>query len=94
MAIATVPVDVYKGGYWLLKDTNPDLVFTPEKLTDEHKLMNRTAREFVANEVMPQLEHLEAKEWDRGPQAREAVRQLASWAPTRPRSTAASTSTR
>ncbi|MBP1606763.1 MAG: fadE [Acidobacteria bacterium] len=64
MAIATVPVDVYKGGYWLLKDTNPDLVFTPEKLTDEHKLMNRTAREFVANEVMPQLEHLEAKEWD------------------------------
>jgi len=23
MATATIPVDVHKGGYWLLKDTNP-----------------------------------------------------------------------
>jgi alkylation response protein AidB-like acyl-CoA dehydrogenase len=56
--------DVYKGGYWLLEQTAPDAIFTPEKLTEEHRLMARTAREFVANEIMPRVEHLEAKEWD------------------------------
>jgi len=58
------PVDVHKGGYWLLEETQPDAVFTPEKLTDEHRMMARTARDFVSSEIMPNLERLENKEWD------------------------------
>jgi alkylation response protein AidB-like acyl-CoA dehydrogenase len=52
------------GGYWLLDATPHGEVFTPEMLTEEHRLMGRTARDFVANEIMPRIEHLEAKEWD------------------------------
>jgi alkylation response protein AidB-like acyl-CoA dehydrogenase len=52
------------GGYWLLDATPHDEVFTPEMLTEEHRLMGRTARDFVANEIMTRIDHLEAKEWD------------------------------
>ena len=38
-------------------------VFTPEKLTDEHRLIGRTADEFVDNEVLPELDRLEQKDW-------------------------------
>ncbi len=57
-------IDVRRGGYWLLEDTAPDAVFTPERLSEEHRLMGRTAHEFVKGEVLPRMEHLEAKEWD------------------------------
>jgi alkylation response protein AidB-like acyl-CoA dehydrogenase len=53
-----------KGGSWLLDDTPSSEVFTPEKLSDEHKLMARTTTEFVDNEVLPNLERLESKDWD------------------------------
>jgi len=56
--------ETHQGGYWLLTDTTPDLVFTPERLTDEHRMMGRTAHEFAKNEVVPKLELLDAKEWD------------------------------
>ena len=53
-----------KGGSWLLEDTPQADVFTPEKLTDEHRLMAKTTAEFIANEVVPSLERLEAKDWE------------------------------
>jgi alkylation response protein AidB-like acyl-CoA dehydrogenase len=52
-----------RGGSWLLDDTAPADVFTPEKLTDEHRLMAQTADEFVDAEVMPNLERLESQDW-------------------------------
>ena len=36
-----------KGGAWLLEDTPPADVFTPEKLTDEHRLIAQTTDEFI-----------------------------------------------
>ena len=42
-----------RGGEWLLQPTEPDAVFTPERLTDEHRLIGQTAQEFVKNEVLP-----------------------------------------
>jgi alkylation response protein AidB-like acyl-CoA dehydrogenase len=57
--------DVRKGGSWLLDE--PPLfseVFTPEKLTDEHRLMAQTTDEFVDAEVLPHLDRLENKDWD------------------------------
>jgi alkylation response protein AidB-like acyl-CoA dehydrogenase len=38
-------------------------VFTPEKLSDEHRLMAKTTAEFVESEVLPSLERLERKDW-------------------------------
>src|SRR5687767_6309463 len=53
-----------KGGSWLLDDTTSSDVFTPEKLSEEHRLMARTTTEFVDNEVLPSLERLESKDWE------------------------------
>ena len=58
-----VAAHVGKGGSWLLEDTEPTSVFTPEKLSEEHRLMAQTVAEFVATEVMPQLDQLETKDW-------------------------------
>jgi alkylation response protein AidB-like acyl-CoA dehydrogenase len=50
-----------RGGTWILGPTAA--VFTPEGLSEEHRLIAQTTEEFVAAEVMPQLDRLEAKDW-------------------------------
>ena len=52
------------GVEWLVRDTVPGEVFTPERFTDEHRLIEQTATEFVANEVIPALPELDNKNWD------------------------------
>ena len=56
-------VTTRKGGSWLLEDTGPSDIFTPEKLSDEHRLIAQTTDEFIANEVLPNLDRLETKDW-------------------------------
>ena len=63
MTIATA-VTVQRGGAWLLEDTPLGGVFTPERMTEEQRLVDRTAQEFVANEVVDSIEQLETKDWD------------------------------
>jgi alkylation response protein AidB-like acyl-CoA dehydrogenase len=41
----------------------PPAIFTPERLSDEHRLIGRTADELVTTEVLPALERLEQKDW-------------------------------
>jgi alkylation response protein AidB-like acyl-CoA dehydrogenase len=60
MTVATSPA---KGGAWLLEDTAAADVFTPERVTDEHRMIRQTAAEFVENEVLPAIEQLEQKDW-------------------------------
>src|SRR4051794_22436606 len=43
------------GAEWLFRETQPHEVFTPERLSDEHRLIGQTAAEFVAKEVAPAL---------------------------------------
>jgi alkylation response protein AidB-like acyl-CoA dehydrogenase len=52
-----------KGGAWLLEEPTAEDVFTPEKRTDEHRLMAQTTDQFVDTEVLPKLEQLEKKDW-------------------------------
>ena len=59
----TVKSEIRKGGSWLLEETPAADVFTPEKKSDEHRLMAQTTDEFIGNEVLPNLEKLEAKDW-------------------------------
>ena len=54
---------ILRGGAWLLEASEPDAVLTPEMLTDEQRLIGQTAEEFVAKEVLPQLDRLEQKDW-------------------------------
>jgi alkylation response protein AidB-like acyl-CoA dehydrogenase len=52
-----------KGGSWLIDDTAPGGIFTPERLSDEHRLIARTALDFIAQEVTPRADALDAKDW-------------------------------
>ncbi|HEU4689116.1 MAG TPA: acyl-CoA dehydrogenase family protein, partial [Vicinamibacterales bacterium] len=60
----TTSASVRKGGTWLLEDAAASDVFTPERLTDEHRLMAQTTTEFVQSEVLPMLDRMEQKDWD------------------------------
>jgi alkylation response protein AidB-like acyl-CoA dehydrogenase len=51
-----------RGGAWLLEP--PAHIFTPEQLTDDHRLIIKTTIEFADNEVLPALAALEQKDWE------------------------------
>ena len=51
-----------KGGGFLIADTAPADVFTPEDLTEEHRAIARTARDFFANEVAPKVDAIQHQE--------------------------------
>jgi len=55
---------IQRGGEWLLQAADSSSVFTPEQLTEEHRLIARTAEEFITNEVLPVLDTLEQKDWN------------------------------
>jgi alkylation response protein AidB-like acyl-CoA dehydrogenase len=59
----TTPSPLVHGGSWLTDDADAASVLTPERLSDEHRLIGQTAEEFVDSEVLPALERLEAKDW-------------------------------
>ncbi len=52
-----------RGGAWLLQSAPASDVFTPERMSEEHRLIARTAAEFSEQEVLPALERLETKDW-------------------------------
>jgi len=60
----SVTTETKRGGSWLIETTDAADVFTPEKLSDEHRLIGQTVDEFVTNEVLPKLDQLEQKDWD------------------------------
>jgi alkylation response protein AidB-like acyl-CoA dehydrogenase len=62
--MTTIAEVVRRGGSWLIEDVPAHEVFTPEQLTDEHRLIAKTARDFADREVLPRLDELEAKDWD------------------------------
>ena len=50
-----------KGGSFLIESRLPEEIFTPEDLTDQHRLIAQTAQEFVDNEIMPHAQEMEDK---------------------------------
>lgn len=52
-----------KGGSFLIEESTPAEVFTPEDFNDEQKMIGETTREFVDNEVRPNLTAMENHEW-------------------------------
>jgi len=59
----TTATTILRGGEFLIQASEADAVFTPEQLTEEHRLIGQTAREFVDHEVLPALDRLEEKDW-------------------------------
>jgi alkylation response protein AidB-like acyl-CoA dehydrogenase len=64
MSTLTDPTTITrKGGSWLIEDTNAADIFTPERLSEEHRLIARTALDFITQEVMTRADALDAKDW-------------------------------
>ena len=53
-----------KGGSFLIEERQPQEVFTPEDLSDEHRQIAKTAVEFTVNEVLPAADAIEAKNFE------------------------------
>ena len=63
MATATVPKTKIIGGSFLIEDREPAEIFTPEDFTDEHRQIAQTTEEFATNEITPNLERIEHKDF-------------------------------
>jgi alkylation response protein AidB-like acyl-CoA dehydrogenase len=50
-----------KGGSFLIEARSPGEVFTPEDMTDQHKLIAQTAGEFASQEIVPRAAEMEDK---------------------------------
>src|SRR6476659_8352089 len=74
MMPTTTETTILRGGEWLIQPTEADAVFTPERLTEEHRLIGRTAQDFVNKEVQPKIDQLETKDWA---QSRDLVKRAA-----------------
>src|SRR5437773_2359966 len=53
-----------KGGSFLIEETVAPDIFTPEDLTEEEMMSRDMTGQFVEEEVLPQTEKIEHKEWD------------------------------
>jgi butyryl-CoA dehydrogenase len=53
-----------KGGSFLTEERDPQDVFTPEDLSEEHRQIAKTAIDFTQNEVMPVAAGIEAKNFE------------------------------
>ncbi|MEZ5305905.1 MAG: acyl-CoA dehydrogenase family protein [Pyrinomonadaceae bacterium] len=56
--------DFVKGGAFLIEERSSNEIFTPEDFTEEHRMIGDTTREFVDNEVAPQIEAMENHAWE------------------------------
>src|SRR5271156_177182 len=64
MATTTaVPQTRISGGSFLLERRQPEEVFTPEDFTEQHILIGQTAEEFAVNEIVPNIEKMEHKDF-------------------------------
>src|SRR5579863_1118946 len=59
----TVPKTRISGGSFLLEERRPEEVFTPEDFTEQHQLIGQTAEEFAVNEILPNIEKIEHKDF-------------------------------
>jgi alkylation response protein AidB-like acyl-CoA dehydrogenase len=62
MATTTISPARLTGGSFLLQDTTPDQVFTPEDFTDEHRAIAKTTEDFWNKEVAPNVEAIQRHE--------------------------------
>ncbi|HEY0385190.1 MAG TPA: acyl-CoA dehydrogenase family protein, partial [Pyrinomonadaceae bacterium] len=62
---------IIAGGSFLIEESTPAEIFTPEDFSEEHRMIAETTREFVDNEVRPHIDELEKHDWEL---ARELIR--------------------
>jgi butyryl-CoA dehydrogenase len=60
---ATLAQKKIVGGNFLIEETNTQDVFTPEDFNDQHKLIEQTAEDFAVQEIVPNADRIEHKDF-------------------------------
>lgn len=55
-------MEAIKGGEFLIRATKPEEIFIPEEWGEEEKMIAQTCREFLKNEVLPNVDKLDSME--------------------------------
>ena len=63
MATTAIPKTRISGGSFLLEERQTADVFTPEDFSEQHRMIGQTAEEFSVNEILPQAEKIEHKDY-------------------------------
>ena len=63
MATTAVPKTKISGGSFLLEERQTADVFTPEDFSEQHQMIGQTTEEFATNEILPQAEKIEHKDF-------------------------------
>src|SRR5258708_4265699 len=53
-----------RGGSFLIEESAAEDIFTPEDFSEEQIMIRDMTEQFVEEEVLPQIEKIEHKEWD------------------------------
>jgi alkylation response protein AidB-like acyl-CoA dehydrogenase len=63
MATTAIPKTKISGGSFLLEERQTSEVFTPEDFNEQHQLIGQTTEEFAVNEILPNVEKIEHKQF-------------------------------
>jgi len=63
MATTAIPKTKISGGSFLLEERQTSEVFTPEDFSEQHQLIGQTTEQFAVNEILPNVEKIEHKEF-------------------------------
>src|SRR5437879_447321 len=55
---------IKKGGGFLVEESAPEDIFTPEDLTEEQTMIRDMTEQFVSDELLPQVDKIEHKDWN------------------------------
>src|SRR5215471_3341958 len=60
----SVEVKMKVGGSFLIEESAPEDIFTPEDFSEEQMMIRDMTEQFVEDEVLPEVEKIEHKDWD------------------------------
>jgi alkylation response protein AidB-like acyl-CoA dehydrogenase len=63
MATTAVPKSKVLGGSFLLEERQTADLFTPEDFSEQHQMIGQTTEEFAINEILPNVEKIEHKDF-------------------------------
>lgn len=63
MATTAIPKSKILGGGFLLEERQTAEVFTPEDFSEQHQMIGQTTEEFAINEILPQADKMEHKDY-------------------------------
>src|SRR5262245_35535140 len=62
--MSSSPKTIFKGGSFLITETTPSLVFSPEDFTEEQRMIAQTTSEYIEKEVVPNSARIEEKDYE------------------------------